>query len=310
MLIGEMPQAELAARLRGDGIHLDTGAFTTRVRSDLAGLAEPLAQVYADYRLDEGPTIDDFRVSVVRRGGRLALGAPRAQAMINGRPAFPPFPPDLVLPMFESTLNWCIARQVYRYVTFHAAAAERDERAVILIGPSGAGKSTLCAALIQRGWRLLSDELVLLRPQPVEVVANPRPISLKNEAIRLIAGLGARARFSARCEGTNKGTIAFLRPPLEALARAKVPARPTLVLAPAYRPEADPGLRELSKAEGFMALVHNSVNYFSTLRAGFDALVEVAERCRFYELNYRDLDEAVATIDRLHGARAAGDEAA
>jgi predicted ATPase len=30
---------------------------------------------------------------------------------------------------------------------------------VILPAPPGSGKSTLCAALVTRGWRLLSDEL-------------------------------------------------------------------------------------------------------------------------------------------------------
>ena len=44
----------------------------------------------------------------------------------------------------------------------HAAVIERAGRALILSGPPGSGKSTLCAALVARGWRLLSDELALL----------------------------------------------------------------------------------------------------------------------------------------------------
>ncbi len=44
----------------------------------------------------------------------------------------------------------------------HAAVAVRDGRAVALAGASAAGKSTLLAALVHRGWGMLSDDLAPL----------------------------------------------------------------------------------------------------------------------------------------------------
>ena len=49
------------------------------------------------------------------------------------------------------------------FLLVHAAVLERDGRAVVMPGPSGVGKSTLCAALVARGWRLLSDEVAMIR---------------------------------------------------------------------------------------------------------------------------------------------------
>ncbi|MFQ5774662.1 MAG: HprK-related kinase A [Kiloniellaceae bacterium] len=309
MLIRDIPRTELARLLRG-GVHLDTGAFTTHLRWDVPDLAGAFAETYADYPVETDPVVDDFRVAIARAFGGLHLLARKAQAFINGRPAFPPFPAGFAFPMLEATLNWCIARHVFRYVTFHAGAVERGGRAVILIGPSGSGKSTLCAALAHRGWRLLSDELVLLRPEGPEIVANPRPISLKNEAIRLISALAPQARFGAAYEGTIKGTIRFLRAPDEALAKAKVGAAPALVISPSFRPDGPDELKEMTKAKGFMWLVENSVNYYTALKSGFDALSGLTDRCGFYELSYHDLDSAVAAIDRLHDALPGGQEAA
>ena len=45
----------------------------------------------------------------------------------------------------------------------HAAAVERDGRAVLLAGPSRAGKTTLAAAAAARGWRLLAEDMSCIR---------------------------------------------------------------------------------------------------------------------------------------------------
>ena len=44
-------------------------------------------------------------------------------------------------------------------LAFHASAIVNSDGAVLLAGDSGAGKSTLLAALLQRGWMMLADDL-------------------------------------------------------------------------------------------------------------------------------------------------------
>jgi hypothetical protein len=44
-------------------------------------------------------------------------------------------------------------------LAFHAASVANDQGAILLAGDSGAGKSTLLAALLQRDWQLVSDDL-------------------------------------------------------------------------------------------------------------------------------------------------------
>ena len=46
--------------------------------------------------------------------------------------------------------------------TVHATAVALDGRAVLLVGPSGSGKSDLALRLIDRGWRLVADDRVVL----------------------------------------------------------------------------------------------------------------------------------------------------
>jgi HPr kinase/phosphorylase len=53
----------------------------------------------------------------------------------------------------------------------HATAVARDGEGILLLGASGAGKSDLALRLIDRGWRLVSDDQVLVR----HGVARPVP---------------------------------------------------------------------------------------------------------------------------------------
>lgn len=301
------PDATVAERLRSPGLHLDTGAVMTHLRIAHRGLADLFLDAYADFPLEATPQIDDFRVDVKRAPGRLGtrLGSRHFQADLDGEVPFPPFPSAYAFPIFESALNWCVAERIQRYLVFHAAAVERDGLAVLISGASGAGKSTLCAALSRSGWRLLSDELVLLRFGSGDVVANPRPISLKNEAIDVIETLAPEARLSPRYEGTIRGTIAFLYPDRAAVAARKTGARLALAIAPSYRPDARPCEREMGRVEGFTWLLNNAVNYFSSLRDGFETLADVAGRVPCYEMTYRDLGEVIDRVDVLHAAAAA-----
>lgn len=58
-------------------------------------------------------------------------------------------------------------------LSLHAAAVEVDGGAVVLAAPSRFGKTTLAFAFHERGYRLLSEDLVCYRPQTREVVPGP-----------------------------------------------------------------------------------------------------------------------------------------
>lgn len=47
-----------------------------------------------------------------------------------------------------------------RFLWLHAAAAARDDAAVLLCGSAGAGKSTLAVQLIDQGWTFVADDVV------------------------------------------------------------------------------------------------------------------------------------------------------
>lgn len=300
MLIRELPLTDLASKLGGEGLHLDTGAFTTHLTTGLPSLVAEFAALYGDYPALEQPGIDDFSVHVdapswVRRHFR-----PQVCYWVDGEDLIEPLPQDQALPCLESALNLGVAYLDVAPLLIHSAVLERDGRALVMPAPSGSGKSTLCAALAWSGWRLLSDEMTVFCFETGRILANPRPVSLKNQAVEVIQARAPLAHFSRTYHGTNKGEIAYMQPPPNAVERRHETAGPGLLVAPVYRRGAATTVRELTEAEAFRWLTDNAVNYASMLQFGFDTVASFIENSGRYALTYSDLDDAIATIKQLH----------
>jgi HprK-related kinase A len=305
VLIGDIPRAALVRRLRREGVHVDTGAFSTHLHIELPHLAHEFAQMYAHYPVEDPPGIDDARLRIGPTSLFSRFVAPSAAAWMDGEKLFDPVPAARAYTVLESALNWGIAASPLAPMLMHGAVVERMGKAVIMPAPTGSGKSTLCAALSWRGWRLLSDEMVVFSFADGAILPNPRPVSLKNKAIQTIAAFEQRAQFSATYTGTAKGDVAYMRPPLEAISRFKESAIPSLVVAPQFHDGVTASLKRMDKIEGLRWLIDNTVNYSSMLQMGFDRLTGIAHSCDFYILTYSNLDEAVEMMNRLHEGSAA-----
>jgi HprK-related kinase A len=299
LTVADLPRSELAARLAGPGLVLRTGPFANRIHTDIAALGDGIALLYADYPVDSDDGFTDFRLALRRAGGLRRWVHPQVRFDHDGATPFKPLPLAQAYPMFEWTLNWCVSHRAHRYLIIHAAVLERHGRAVILPAPPGSGKSTLCAALVTRGWRLLSDEMTLVSLEDGMLVPLPRPVSLKNASIGVIRAFAPNAVLSTPVDNTSKGTIAHLKPPAASIARAAEPARPGLIVFPRYEVDAATSLTPLPKARAFMQVAENAFNYQVLGADGFDALARLVEGGSHYTFHYSRLEEAVAVFEQL-----------
>jgi HprK-related kinase A len=282
------------------GLHLRTGAFTTRLQTSIAGIADALALLYADYPVLPPDAFADFHLNLARPANLRRWIKPQVKLLYDGRSMFRPLPLDHAFPMFEWGLNWCVSSRANRYLIVHAAVVEKDGRAVVLPAPPGSGKSTLCAALVGRGgWRLLSDELTLIRLSDGAIEPLPRPISLKNAAIDVIGQYLPDPVFSRAVSDTVKGTVAHLKAPADSIGRAAETAEPAWIVFPRYEAGAATRLVPLAPARAFMRVAGNCFNYSLLGRHGFDLLGRTIARASCHEFSYSVLDEALELFSRL-----------
>jgi HprK-related kinase A len=301
LTLSSLPRAELDERLRGGGLVLRTGPFLNCIRTDIPLLRDALALLYADYPVG---TLDDvgfadFHLDLHRSRGLRRWWRPQVNFTQDGTAPFKPLPLDQAHPMFEWLLNWCVSMRAHGYLIIHAAVLEKHGRAVILPAPPGSGKSTLCAALLADGWRLLSDEMTLVRRGDGLLVPLPRPVSLKNASIPLIRAARPDAVLGRSIEGTVKGTIAHMKAPQSSIVRADETARPGCIVFPRYEAGAPTTLSPLPKARAFMQVADNGFNYQLLGKQGFDMLAGLVDASTCYTFRYSRLDEAIAVFDRL-----------
>jgi HprK-related kinase A len=295
--ISEVFEHAVVDLLRNGDLLIDMHPFVVRIRSDIPMLAEDICQAYPDFSLLPSDRFADFHVEVSYEKGFRRWLKPLARFYFDGRPSFVPLPAFQAFPMLEWGINWCVAAHCHQYLIIHAAVIEKRGHTVVLPAPPGAGKSTLCAALVNRGWRLLSDELALYDMTRREIFGMARPINLKNKSISIIKEHTPGVVMSNPVPDTTKGTVALMKPPANSVVRVAEPGRPSLIVLPNYRAGAQPTLEPYSKAKAFMLVAEQSFNYDVQGRVGFDAVGELVDSCACFQFTYSSLDDAERVFD-------------
>jgi hypothetical protein len=169
----------------------------------------------------------------------------------------------------------------------HAAAAARDEAALLIAGPAGSGKSTLVAELLRHSWALLADDAAAIEQRRRTVL--PLPISPEKRVV------------SAPPE---RDWPAFLAQPkvLCHVARAQVASREASIgavvfLDPASR-EPAPRLIQLRPIEALEALARQCLAPVRDCGTTLRALWAIVRAVPCSMLVCRDMAEAADAIVR------------
>lgn len=273
--------------------------FNVRLRSSQRAVAEHLELFYAGYPRPGSDCFVDFDLRIEGGRGVHRFWRPQARFVIDDQDPFLPLPAAQAAPLFEWGLNWAVASRPLGYLVMHAAVLAQGDRAIVLPGFPGAGKSTLCASLLWlRDWRLLSDELAILDPDSGRLLPNPRPISLKNASIDIVADFPG-ARIGPLYADTRKGIVSHAAIPASSVAAAEHPATCRWVVFPRFRPGASASVEEIPRAEAFALISEQSFNKERMGDIGFSALCALLGGATCFGIEYGSTADGLELIDEL-----------
>ena len=299
MKLSELNPADLGNWLRSDGLCFSSGPFRFHIRSDLPELVCLFLQMYADCPLVSNE-FSDFHIDLVSHHRYWRFLRPQIQFYLNGAAPFEPFPRDTPLPFLEWSLNWSVATNAHHYLMLHAGVLEKEGNTLLLPAHPGSGKSTLCVALCHRGWRVLTDEIALVRPTDQAIVPFPRLMPLKNESIAVFRDFAPAAVLGPEYPKTRKGTVCHVRPPTDSIERSDEIGRARWIVLPQYKAGASMALKPLDKTQAFIQLTGHSFNYELIGLRGFKTLSRLIDTCDCYTFEYGgDLEQAVTQLNAL-----------
>ena len=298
--LGTLPRTEAVRALRAGEMRLHLGPFVTALKTSNRSVTDYFLDIYRDcpVSIGEGELADYY----------LNVGAPNLLRRFVRRQVLPDpgfHFPTLPLPVhmgplaLEMGMNLSAALQCFRFIMFHAGVVEKGGNAVMIAAHSGGGKSTLTAAMMEAGYRLLSDEFAVLRRDRTALMPYPRPVSLKNASVDVVRQMAGPDAMSAVLTGTPKGTIAYRRARATDIDLMHEEAVPKLLIFPKYIEGEKPELKAVEPADAAMRLIAGSPNYQVLAGAAFDSTMAMMRGLKCFEISYGNTADSVALVEDL-----------
>jgi len=180
----------------------------------------------------------------------------------------------------------------------HGGAVAKDGRAYAFAAPSGSGKSTLVAYLNQKGYRYLSDDVIVLSAPEGLVLPFPAAISIKPGSVNVLSPFYPTLAGASTFQSI-KGDIRFIRPEENSTCLdADIPLR-TLIF-PQYDATRRTELLPLSPLDALARLLADNIWLGHPIaRTKVKSFLDWLEGIPSYYLHFSDLTEAGLLLDRL-----------
>lgn len=216
---------------------------------------------------------------------------------ITSRPAAAASRESFQVYMLGQALSFALVKQ--RFEPLHATAIVVDGRAIAFLGGSAFGKSTLAACFLAAGHRLLTDDLLILRPSSDGIMAYPGPPRIKLFPQIARTFLNGAASGVAMNADTEKLILALDE---RHSCTGPVPLAAVYSLAvPRDSCRRDrPSIEAMSPRDAFVELVGSSFNRriagAQRMARQFDAMAPIADAVPVKKLVYPRRMDALADV--------------
>lgn len=182
-----------------------------------------------------------------------------------------------------------IASTEKTHLVLHAAACTNGQVTVVLPAPSGSGKTTTVAGLVLAGMGYLTDEAVAVDPSTMQVIAYPKPLSVKPGSQGLLSGLAPTDPAFERGDWHVAPGDLRVDP-------VGVPGRPSLLVRPQFVDGATSLLTPVSRGRMTYLVANNTFRFRYDHRRLLPLAAKLCESAACFELTVGDLASATQLV--------------
>ena len=298
VIISQLPFRQFRVLLAGPGLTIRLGPFNLHIQTRLRQLVDQLYFLFANHAVVEDEIAEIHMQIVARRFLRQPFSL-SAQCLLDGQSLLPAVRAEHALDLLERCIRLAVIARTNHLLIFRAAAVERNGHVLLLAGRMDSENKTLCAALMHRGYRLLSDRLGMLDPRSGEFIPIPTALSFSSDSIPVISEHFPDVDTASSVIESCGGTMVHVAPPRESVERAADTAKAQWIVFPEWSATETSQLERATESEAFFRLAGSAYNYEMLGAEGFAAVAELVATCRSYRLVCSALEDALTVLGEL-----------
>lgn len=227
-------------------------------------------------RIETPVGIIDYRSNDIRHEVNVSLRVPPDYPLI-----------DIVDHIEPEIVNQAV-RESPGHLWIHGACLVRDGRVILLVAETGTGKTTLSLGLLHYGYRLLTDDVILIDQDTSQIVPVPRCPKYRPPALDYLRRVGFDLSLQAELMGR------YILLPRECFQIERVPLPIDTIYLLKRQSDEPSGCQEVSLTDGILALLkHSNI-------LGLDPSLEMAidwfQYTRFIMVNLREYADDLRLI--------------
>jgi len=218
---------------------------------------------------------------------------------INGENVHVSLTSERIYPFVQDWMRVTAYQRLFYLLTIHAAVLYKENKCILLPGASGAGKSTLTAALLVKGYQLLSDETAVVDLNDLGLYQVPMPIGLKEGSWSLLQKIYPTIDELPIHHRFDMKPVRYLIPP-SSQSRVQQKMAATHIIFPQVIAEGRGQLEPLTPLAALAKLDNSGYQVQDVLGASkAEAILNWLTGLDAYQVKYNHFNQAVEAIERL-----------
>ncbi len=195
-------------------------------------------------------------------------------------------------------LFWERSIESYDFLFYiHAGVVGTGGRCVLLPAAAGSGKSSLTAALVHRGYRYLSDEVALIKPNTFLVPPVPLAVCLKSTGWNVMSHYFPHLGQLMRHQRLDSKVVRYV-PPTPASVQ-QTDARVSHVVFPRYDSNAATEIRPIARSAALRRMMGECWACGHLNRTNVAELIQWIAHIDCYELSFASLEDAADLVEQV-----------